>query len=65
MELEVRPMLTFVHADWGLFPSAINMEGVMVLWPKEVARVVSRPGPLSPKTVRTVAEHLARELKAA
>jgi len=65
VDLAVRPMLTFVNADWGLFPSAVDMDGVLVVWPKEMAKVVSQPGDVLPEAARRVAEHLARVLKPA
>jgi hypothetical protein len=58
-------MLTFVGAQWGLFRSAFDIDGVWVGWPKEMAKVVSRPGALDSETVQRIAELLSYKLKPA
>jgi hypothetical protein len=61
----VRAILALVNVDWGIFPTAFEIDGVLVAWPKEVARVVGRAGPLSTQEVRSIAGQLANRLKPA
>ncbi len=61
----VRAILALVNVDWGIFPTAFEIGGVLVAWPKEVARVVGRGGPLSAAEVRNTAGQLANRLKPA
>jgi len=61
----VRAILALVNVDWGSFPTAFEMDGVVVAWPKEVARVVGWAGPLSTQEVRSNAGQLANRLKPA
>jgi hypothetical protein len=64
-KVPVRPMLAFVNAEWGFFSSAIDIAGVLIVWPKEMAKIVARPGPLAPDAVAAVARHLASRLQPA
>ena len=64
-ELPITPMLTLVGADVGLFSSPRTVQGVWVGWPKVMARIVSRPGPLSPEVVDQVARTIAAKLREA
>ena len=61
----VRAVLALVNVDWGVFPTAFEIDGVLVAWPKEVARVAGRAGPLSTQEVRNIAGQLANRLKPA
>ena len=61
----VRAVLALVNVDWGIFPTAFEIDGVLVAWPREVARVVGRAGPLSAAEVRNTAGQLANRLKPA
>lgn len=61
----IRPMLTFVNAEWGLFASPIDIAGVLVMWPKAMAKHVAQPGSLPPEAVQRIAQHLAGKLKPA
>ena len=62
---QVRAILALVNVDWGIFPTAFEIGEFLVAWPKEVARVVSRAGPLSAAEVRSTAGQLADRLKPA
>ncbi len=57
--------MALVNVDWGFFPTAFEIDGALVAWPKEVARVVGRAGPLSAQEVRSFAGQLAHRLKPA
>jgi Nuclease-related domain len=61
----LRAILALVNVDWGVFPTAFEIGGVLVAWPKEVARVVDRAGPLSAAEVKSTAGQLATRLKPA
>ena len=61
----VRAILALVNVDWGNFPTAFETNGVLVAWPKEVARVAGRAGPLSAAEVRSISGQLANTLKPA
>jgi hypothetical protein len=65
VDVQVRPMLCFVDAEWGLLPRPFDLEGVSVVWPKAARGLLVRPGPLPPTTVALVAAHLDERLKPA
>ncbi len=62
---DVRPMLALVNVDWGIFQTALEVDRVIVVWPKEAAKIAGRTGPLSPEEVMTIAQQLAVKLKPA
>lgn len=55
----VRGVLCVLDAEWRLAPRPIVCGQVVVVWPRALARLVSRPGPLTPAAVRRTAERLA------
>ena len=57
-----RAMLAFVGAQSSLFRSAFDIDGVWVGWPKDMAKVVSRPGPLDSEMIQRVAGILSYKL---
>lgn len=60
-----QPMLALVGAKWGPFRSPVDIDGIYVAWPEEIARVVSGRGPLSRPSVAKIAERLEAELPSA
>jgi hypothetical protein len=60
--IALTPMLALVGAEVGLFESPRTVQGVWVGWPKALARVVSRPGPLSPDVVHRIVKIIAARL---
>jgi hypothetical protein len=62
---KVRPVLALVNVDWGIFPTAIEIDGVLVAWPKQVAKVAGRIGHLSAEQVGNIVGQLAVTLKPA
>ena len=46
----IRPMVALVGAGFGPFAQPLSVRGVWIGWPKELAKVVSKPGPLGPAT---------------
>ena len=63
--VSVRPVVALVGAEWGWFARPLEVRGVVICWPKEVARIASRPGPLGPETVRSIATAFATQLREA
>lgn len=55
----VRGVLCVLDAEWRLAPRPIVCGQVVVVWPRALARLVSRPGPLTPAAVRRTAERIA------
>jgi hypothetical protein len=58
----IHKALCFVDAEWGLFSSAFQLEGVWVIYGKKLAELISEPGPLSNDDVLRVANALAEKL---
>ena len=59
----VHAVLCVVDGDWPLFPKPIEINGVTVLWPKELERRVAQLGKLEPAVITAVASQLQRELR--
>lgn len=58
-EVPITGTLCFVDAEWSLFQRPMAFNGVTVLWPKELIKVLERPGDLSPAHVKQLAEIVA------
>jgi hypothetical protein len=56
----VRVALCFTGVEVGLFTRPFTLEGVLVTWPRVVARVLSAPGPLGPAERSALASRLSR-----
>jgi hypothetical protein len=54
----VHAVICVVDADWPLFPEAIEIHGVTVLWPKELERCVVQLGKLEPEAVGDIDRRL-------
>lgn len=61
----VRPVVAFVGAEWGWLARPLDVRGVVVCWPKEVARITSRSGPLDAEMVRRLTTAIATQLREA
>lgn len=59
LEIPVTGTLCFVDAEWSLFQRPMTFSGVTVLWPKELMKVLEKPGDLSRDQVKQLAEILA------
>jgi hypothetical protein len=64
-DVKVTRMLVFYESDWGIFAPPFEIDGVWIGTPKQMAKVVSRPGPLDQKIVQSIARRLAASLKPA
>ncbi|NKY41024.1 NERD domain-containing protein [Cellulomonas septica] len=60
-DVRVRGQLCFVDADWPLFGGAFSLDDVDVLWPKKLAQLLNRDGPLTDEQI----DHVHRSLAAA
>ncbi|MDR0594414.1 MAG: NERD domain-containing protein, partial [Bifidobacteriaceae bacterium] len=47
LDAPIQAVLCFVEADWPLFGGAIQTQGVRVIWPGRLIKLLSAPGPLS------------------
>jgi len=56
----VQAALCFVDSEWVCLAKPFQLEDVWVTWPKELCRMVLRPGPLDREEVEWVAQPLAR-----
>ena len=65
VDVPVRPVLAFVNAEWGVFASSIEVDGVLVVWPRELVRRVARPGPLPHARRAAIAVRLSSALRPA
>jgi hypothetical protein len=59
----VHAVLCVVDGDWPLFPKPIEINGVTVLWPKELERRVAQLGKLEPDVIAAIAGQLQRDLR--
>ena len=57
--LPVRVALCFTGVELGLFVRPFFLDGVLVTWPKALARTLTTPGPLDAGACRTLAARLA------
>jgi hypothetical protein len=64
-DVKISRMLVFVESDWGIFTPPFEIDGVWIGTPKQMAKVVARPGPLDPDTIQSIARHIAASLKPA
>jgi hypothetical protein len=56
----VRAALCFTGVERALFTRPFMVQGVLVTWPKALARVLGAAGPLGPAEWRALADRLAR-----
>ena len=59
------PMLTFVKIEVGWIDSAVKIDEVWAAWPKEMDRLLRRPGTLGHEARARIAERLATTLRPA
>lgn len=57
--------ICFVDADWSLFARPIEMEGVHVLWPRALGKLIRTEGSLSRDEIARIERKLALALPAA
>jgi hypothetical protein len=57
-DIPVRGSLCFVDADWPLLGGDFDIDSVSVLWPKRVAKYITRPGSIDADRVAQIYECL-------
>jgi hypothetical protein len=63
--VQICKTICFVDADWSLFARPIEMEGVHVLWPRALGKLIRTEGPLSHGEIARIERKLALALPAA
>jgi len=58
----VQPVLCFINADWSWFSGNLSVDGVPVVGPRGLKRLVQQEGPLDPQTRQQLYSHLAERL---
>ncbi|WP_238402412.1 nuclease-related domain-containing protein [Cellulomonas sp. H30R-01] len=58
-DVRVRGQLCFVDADWPLIGGAFALDDVDVLWPKKLAQLLNRDGPLTDEQIDRLHRGLA------
>jgi hypothetical protein len=61
-DVPVRPAVCFLDGEWKLFPKPIEINGVLVCWPKKLVEKISEDRALKPAEVLAVAGYLAKSL---
>ncbi len=64
-QLPVHGFLCFIDANWPLNAREFTIRGVTVLWPKQLATVITGPGPLSEASIALAHQRLARAFPSA
>jgi hypothetical protein len=62
-QVPVRPMLCYVDAEWRPFAQPFEVDGVAVLWPKQLGAFVTTDPVISPRSVEALAAHLDSTLR--
>ncbi len=63
--LQICRIICFVDADWSLFARPIEMEGVHVLWPRALGKLIRAEGSVGPDEIARIGRKLALALPAA
>jgi hypothetical protein len=63
--VQISKAICFVAADWSLFARPIELEGVQVLWPRALAKLIRCEGTLDAETIARIERKLALALPAA
>ena len=58
----VQPVLCFINADWSLLSGNLNVDGVAVVGPRGLKKLVQQKGPLDAQTRQQIHSHLAERL---
>jgi len=58
----VQPVLCFINADWSWSSRNLSVDGVAVMGPRGLRRLIRQKGPLDPQTRQQLHSHLAQRL---
>ena len=61
----VTPVLCFVGTDWPLLSKRLSVDGVKITWPKELAKLVQRDGPLTADAIKELDARVASRMRPA
>jgi hypothetical protein len=61
-EVPVTPVLCFTHADWPPLVGPPTFRGVLVIWPRRLARMLRSPGSLPDASITAITATLAEAL---
>ena len=61
----VRPVLCFVEAEWRPFAQPLEVEGVVVVWPKQLGSMILGEPVIAPRSVDALSAHLDAHLRPA
>lgn len=64
-KVPVIPVLCFVDAEWRPFAQAFEVDGVVVVWPKQLGALVLGEAVIAPRSVDALAAHLDSRLRPA
>ena len=60
--IPIHPVVCII-AEWPLLAQAFELDGVQVLWPRRLAKLIAKPGPLT--NIDPIVDRLATTLTAA
>jgi hypothetical protein len=60
--VDVRPALCFVNAEWSLFAKPFGLDGVWIGWPKALGERIREPGELTPEHIAILVRSVASAL---
>ena len=58
----VQPVLCFIDADWSWFSRNLSVDGVAVVGPRGLKKLIRKAGPLDAQTRQQIHSHLAERL---
>lgn len=61
----IHPVLCFTGSEWSLFAKPFVIDGVTVIWPKSLVKLLVQPGALTPDAVAAVTRRIGLSLRAA
>lgn len=64
-DVRICKTICFVHADWSLFARPVELDGVHVLWPRALGKLLRTEGQLTRKEIERLERKLAVALPAA
>jgi hypothetical protein len=65
LDVPIRPVLCFIGAEWGLFPSPFKLGGVLVTFPKFLYELLAKEAEVETAAIQDAARALAAALPSA
>lgn len=60
--VRVQGVLCFIGTEWDFLAPPFDQNGILVIWPKKLYKMLAQPGPLDSQTIRAVHQTLSRAL---